>query len=102
MKINLNAIQKSLVMALAAVCISLPMANISEAAPAKHVPPPRHEKQINDVHFFRGQPPKHHKVCKNPYHARWAPHFHCSKLSHHHAEHRPAHPLPPPPHHHSR
>lgn len=96
----LNKISKSIVMALATVCISLPFVNTSEAASHKQAPPPpsRHEQVNSDVHFFRGHPPKHHKVCKNPYHARWAPHFHCSKLSHHHEGHKAGHPVPPPVH----
>ena len=84
----LKQLSKSIVMALAAVCISLPFMNVTEAASHKQAPPPppRHEQVKSDVHFFRGQPPKHHKVCRNPYHARWAPHFHCNKLSHHHEQ----------------
>ena len=99
----LKQITKSIVMALAAVCISLPFMNVSEAAAHRQAPPPpppRHEQQNSDVHFFRGLPPKGHKECRNPYHARWAPHFHCSKLSHHHEHNKNWHPAPPPPPHH--
>lgn len=87
----LNKLTKSFVMALAALCISFPFMNATEAASHKQAPPPppqKHENVKSDVHFFRGKPPKHHKVCKNPYHARWAPHFHCSKASHHHEQNK--------------
>lgn len=99
MTINFNMIKKTLTMALAAICLSLPLVNTSEAANHKTPPPPppRHEQNKNDVHFFKGKPPKNHKVCKNPYHARWSPHFHCSKYNHHHENWKPA--PPPPPHH---
>lgn len=90
-------ITKSVVVALAAVCISLPFMNVTEAAAHKQAPPPpsKHEQVKSDVHFFKEKPPKYHKVCKKPYHARWAPHFHCSKASHHHESNRNWHPDTP-------
>lgn len=96
----LKQISKSVVIALAAVCISLPFMSATEAAAHKQAPPPppKHVQVKSDVHFFKGKPPKHHKVCKNPYHARWAPHFHCSKLKHHHEQNNNLHPVPPPQH----
>ncbi len=90
---KMNFFSKAFALALAAVALSLPLANNSEAAPPpkdhrpgieRHHKPHLHDHMRSDVYFFKHRPPKHHHVCRNPYHSRWAPHFHCADPRHHH------------------
>ena len=97
MTMNMNMMKKALTMGLAAICMAFAFNGSSEAAAPHHnnAPAPRHinhapkhdaHNDANDAIFFRHKAPANHHQCTNPRHAKWAPHFHCTKSHHKHRE----------------
>lgn len=114
MTMNMKQVKKVLAMGLAAICMTFAFnASTEAAAPhhntsghatvanhkapahvvvhkdAKHINhAPGHpaKNEASDAIFFRHKVPANHHQCTNPRHAKWAPHFHCTKTHHKHRE----------------